>query len=234
MKSELYPDTTESEEKKSAVAITDDNGKFITVNKQVAELYKYDREELIGMHFTDLLADPDVESGRNYERMLSKSVETEAEIIRGDGVHCTISMNTKPVKIEGERCIRAVIELVEEKITTTDTETKLSQLDYANACGEEKQEIARNIRIDTPCGKMTLQAIVMDLIEGHSDVNQYKNGAFTMYQSINKRLIEEEKRNPDSKQSDVLREAKCMAFGLYNRIQKGDWEFHGKEGNYPE
>jgi len=108
-----------------------------------------------------------------------------------------------------------------------------SKLDFNNITDERLQEIVQNIRIDAPDGKMSLNAIMVDLAVGHNELEQYKHGALSLYKAVDERLQEEERRNPNSAEIDVLSEVKDAAFGLYLRIQRGDEELHGnRDGKY--
>jgi hypothetical protein len=97
----------------------------------------------------------------------------------------------------------------------------------------ELKRIVKNTRIDAPGGTMPLNAVLLDIAEGHNEVEQYKAGALGLQQALDERLIEEENANPGSNTAEVLAEAKKSAFGLYLRIQRGDEELHGKrDGEY--
>jgi hypothetical protein len=98
---------------------------------------------------------------------------------------------------------------------------------------EELQEIVENIRVDSPDGEMPLNAILLDIANGHNELEQYKKGALSICDALEDRIREEEERNPDSDELEVLKEVKESAFGLYLRIQRGDEELHGhRDGKY--
>jgi len=108
-----------------------------------------------------------------------------------------------------------------------------SDIDFDDITDERLQEIVQSIRVDAPDGEMPLNAIMLDLAVGHNEIEQYKKGALSLTDAVDERLQEEEERNSDSEEAEVLKEVKKAAFGLYLRIQRGDEELHGhRDGDY--
>lgn len=113
------------------------------------------------------------------------------------------------------------------------TDADVGSEDFDDISPSEVAELANNIRVEGADGEMPLSAIMLDLTVGHSELEQYKRGALSMYQAVDERLEEEEKRNPDSRECDVLEEVKKSALGLYLRLQRGDEELSGdRDGKY--
>jgi len=113
------------------------------------------------------------------------------------------------------------------------TDVGVDSEDFDEISPSEVAELTQNIRVDGPGGEMPLSAIMLDLTMGHSELEQYKKGALSTYEAVDERLQEEEERNPDSRECDVLEEVKKSALGLYLRIQRGDEELDGdRDGKY--
>lgn len=223
----------EAAEDGRAVALFNSNGDFVEVNSVGAEVHRRSKDELLGMAVLDLLSDPRPEHGQILEKALNGELETATmEIIRGDGTVALMKSEVELVEIDGEPHLRSEFEVVETVEDAPSFEAP-DESTFDDITAEELDELTQNIRVDAPDGEMPLNAIMLDLAVGHNEIEQYKQGALTLHKAVDERLQEEEKRNPDSKTCDVLREVKKSAFGLYLRIQRGDQELHGeRDGKY--
>jgi hypothetical protein len=155
---------------------------------------------------------------------------SELTLANGDKVSSTSEL--RPVTFsDGSGGL--VIEVLETELVEESGEKRPDSSTFEDINPEELKRIVKNTRVDAPGGQMPLNAVLLDLAEGHNEVEQYKKGALGLQQALDERLIEEEKNNPDSKTCRVLEEAKKSAFGLYLRIERGDQELHGnREGQY--
>lgn len=196
--------------------IVDSNDEFIYLGEGVEDFFRYSREKLQQMVGHDLLTEKSHESGRKFGKALHEPMEIKTEMVRGDGSRCLVNLKTVPIVYKGDDCIECTVELLEEIETKQQTvdasDCKSSKLD------SEKCEIAKNIRIETPNGPESLRNVVLDLMQGHSEVEQYRRGALTLCEAIDQRLAEEQNRNPDSIESKVLEESKEIAHNLRDKI----------------
>lgn len=107
------------------------------------------------------------------------------------------------------------------------------RLSFEDVPDDRLEEIAQNIRISSDDGEIPLNALMLDLAVGHNELEQYKKGALSTVDAVDERLKEEQERNPDSLECQILKEVKHSAFGMYLRLQRGDKELHGeRDGEY--
>jgi PAS domain S-box-containing protein len=223
-----------SQKQKFAQTVTNSNGDFIRVNDRAEEIYGYSKDELLDMNFADLIADPKRCDEKSYAKALVGEKNSDStKVKRADGTVGIVDYQTTPVEIDGETCLRATfdsIDMIENEESASKTVNSNSFEDISK---EQLERITSNIRVDAPDGEMELNKIVLDLLVGHNEIEQYKKGALSLHKAVDERLQEEEKRNPDSDEVEVLRHVKRSAFGLYLRIHRGDKELHGnRDGEY--
>lgn len=223
----------EVEESEKAAILINSDYLFVGVNELKLKETGYNREEIIGQHCNNTIVSGGVKAGAGLQRVLDgEEMEGEIELRRKDGSTYISHQRAVPVEVDGETFAKAVTVDVEE----TSGGSASKDVDAATFDGistEQLEEIVKNVRIDAPSGEMPLNAVLLDLAVGHNELEKYKQGALSIHQAIDERLIEEKKNNPDSPEVEVLREAKRSAFGLYLRVQRGDMELHGnREGQY--
>lgn len=215
-----------------AVGYINEDSEVIDLTPEAADVLGYPRDEILGMRILDIVVDADVQNGREIERHLAGEQNySETLIVDADGKHRLIGSETEPVSIDGQTYLKHYNELLE--IENPEAANDPSSIDFDDIDSDRLQEITSNIRVDHADGEMNLGAIMTDLAYGHNEIQQYKEGALSLHQAIDERLAEEEQRNPDSQEVQVLKEVKDSAFGLYLRIQRGDAELHGdRDGEY--
>lgn len=219
-----------SASKRTGTCKVNENGNFIAVDEECAEIFCYSQSELTEMNILDVIHNPDPETGRRFEKVLNGDIEAmESEIITGDDSVLQIKSEFSTAKTNSERSVSAEIEVISEVSNGQNVDPSV----FEGINDETAVEITKNIRVDGPEEKITVHDIMLDLIVGHNKVEKYKQGAYTLYSVLDQRLKEEEKRNPDSVECEVLREVKDSALGLYLRIERGDEELHGhRDGEY--
>lgn len=223
------------ETEQTAITVSNLDGEFVYVNNKAADLYGYTKEELLDLEPYELIAELNPDEVNKITSIWNEEINyVDHEIITGDGKRATIKANVDIIEIGGKKYILAETEDLEIVEDVNESASKqVDQSVFKDITKERLEQITKNIRVDAPGGKMTLNAIMIDLLAGHNEIEQYKKGALSLYDALDERLAEEEKRNPDSKEVAVLKEIKRSAFGLYLRIQRGDEELHGnREGKY--
>jgi PAS domain S-box-containing protein len=226
-----------SEQETQARTRVDTEGNFIEVNEKAVELFGYSEKELLEMDCSEVLANPSWENGIEFKRLLSGSENyTQMKILRKDGTIALVAFKTFPSLTEDGRVLESKAKIIEELSSDPIQEPDDSnpeEIQFEGISDEELSEIVENIRVDAPEGEIPLNAIMMDIAVGHNELEQYKTGALSTYEAVDSRLKEEQERNPDSKECQVLQEVKKSAFGLYLRVQRGDEELHGnRDGRY--
>jgi PAS domain S-box-containing protein len=214
------------------VEIIDSDANRVVVNEEMCELFGYSERELMTKDVWETCLE-DAEVGRNFQRVLDgETIEGEVEIKTADDDLLLVTTLLEPMEISGQSYIKSTVQNVEETDKAAISKTPDASV-FDDISPTELEEITQNIRVDAPDGTMNLGAIMLDLAAGHNEIEQYKKGALSLHQAIDERLEEEKKRNPDSKECEVLREVKRSAFGLYLRVQRGDEELHGeRDGRY--
>ena len=118
--------------------------------------------------------------------------------------------------------------------TTEVGENGAEQSEFADIPQERLEEVADNIRIDSPEGEIPLSSLMLDIVLAHSELNQQKSGALTLYSNLTERLEEEQERNPDSEECEVIKSVQESVWKLYMRLEKGDEYIEGGEVEPPE
>jgi hypothetical protein len=220
----------------SVMTVVNRKGEFTDVTEEAADLFRYDQDEIIGSCSFDLLWESNPENIKMFSTLFDGSVnEWKSKIELGDGNKANVSFigQKKEHKDDSDVLVSEVKDftVVEQHDESGSKEVEASAFDDIGP--EELNQIVKNIRVDSPSGAMPLSAIMLDLAVGHNELEQYKEGALSLHEAVDQRLMEEQENNPNSKEVDVLKEVKETAFGLYLRLQRGDEELHGnREGKY--
>lgn len=209
-----------TEGEKEAMSIINSDGDFVEITNEACEVHCRDREELLDLNISDIVASSPVKAGQVFQCMLNGNCEnSSAEVICGDGSVIEIQSKAEPITFGGENCVKmTMVNTTEvESIETEPNSNVLEGLDSQKAT-----EVVQNTRIDGPEGEMPLNKVMLDLVVAHNELEEYKKGALTLYTGLDQRLIEEQNRNPDSDTCAVLREIKESAFEVYSRVQDKD------------
>jgi PAS domain-containing protein len=194
--------------------------------------------DFIGSDPRNMLTNETVEIGRKVELARQGEPQTcEVMVVSGNGELYEVEAVLTPETVDGKECVSInyqEMELVEEAKEVTETpDAAPDPMAFENIPDERVTEISQAVRVEGPDGTSTLAQIMLDLTRGHNDLEQYKRGSLAVYEALDSRLAEEEKRNPDSAECEIIREVKRTAFGLYLRVQRGDMELHGdRSGRY--
>lgn len=208
---------TQSGNEQVAQVEVDDSGKIVEANDHYAHLLGYEKSDLVDMKSSELLYNVSHEEVRKLERLmcLGQSCEPfETELIKADETVCKVEIS--PVESKQERVVTQM-EIIEEGVHSDTNSNK--ELQFHNISAERVDEISNNVRVDCPGGKMQLNEIMFDLMEGQCELDQFKRGAITLHQCLDERLEEEEKHNPDSDACEVIESLKESAMKMYNRIE---------------
>lgn len=102
-----------------------------------------------------------------------------------------------------------------------------------NPVDEEMSELLTNSTMVMPDGEeATIAEAAADIAEAHKEVEQYKQGALTLTQVLDERIIEAEQADDDELVA-ALENLKHAAYGVYVRVNRGDDEVFGdRDGNY--
>jgi two-component system, chemotaxis family, CheB/CheR fusion protein len=107
-----------------AVCVTDETGKFVEVNDAYCALYGYERQELIGTHFSIVVPEHyRSEASRIHDAFMAGAPEMPAEwqVVRKDGqlrnIYVVPSMMTRE---DGMRCkVTSIADITEYKAMQT-------------------------------------------------------------------------------------------------------------------
>lgn len=232
-KSETITAEVELDEKS---VLINKHGEFHYVPDVVADELRYPKEKLEGMKTIELLANPKLQHGKDHRDAMKGQFETtENKLIRGDGSIVIKEMNAEPVEIDGETFIKCTGNVIKEVRPPTDRwegeesiDNQLAELD-----ADEIREVAKNVRIQSPDGEISLAEVMLDLAAAHNELEQLKTSAISIHEAVDERLQEEQLHNPDSDACAVLEEVSKTARGLFLRVHRGDQELHGnREGKY--
>jgi hypothetical protein len=83
---------------------------------------------------------------------------------------------------------------------------------------DEAAEIANRLRVETTSGSTPLNTVLLDIIVGQNEVEQYRQGALTLVSNLDARIEEEKQRDPDSDAIEVLQAVRDEALELADRI----------------
>jgi PAS domain S-box-containing protein len=229
------------EQNETAMTATDRTGEIVDLNEKAADMFQSDKSDLLGASAYDLLCDSDVDDVKRLNKLFDGDVHTwNLKFQRDDGSVAEMTARCKKVKCENCGCCvdsDCLISEIQEVNVLEDNDSPASKQvgeeSFDDLTARELQEIAQNIRVDAPDGKIPLNAVMFDLMVDHNEIEQVKKGALSLHEACDERLAEEQETNPDSPEVDVIREISESAYGLYLRIQRGDAELQGdRDGEY--
>jgi hypothetical protein len=208
--------------------------KVIDCDENFADILGTTCDALRGSDPTGYLVNERLEVGRKVE--LARHGEPQqyrVEVLSDNGDLYNFDVKAEPHG-DGEVKLNIEAKLIDEGTEVTEApQTSPDPMAFENISDERVREISQAIRVQGPEGMLDLAEIMLDVTRGHNELEQYKRGALALYEALDERLAEEEKRNPDSDECQVIREVKRTAFGLYLRVQRGDMELHGdRDGRY--
>ena len=90
---------------RDAAFVSDEQARFVAVNRAAAELTGYSREELLGMGIPDLHDEPDLAAYRAFHQRIlrGEQILSGALIRRKDGSKVTVEFNNRLITIGGRR-----------------------------------------------------------------------------------------------------------------------------------
>jgi PAS domain S-box-containing protein len=218
-------------------SVINENGTIVWANRVAEEELRTTTENLLGAKVGQFVPEMKIDDGKKLARVLSgETLKFEREMLREDGSTFFAEIRAEPIETDGNvHCLSSYEKTAEWK-PPRESSSKMEHpdpTDIDDIPEEEIQEIAQNIRIDAPSGDMPLNMIILDLLTGHNELEQYKNGSLALYKSIDQRLQEEKQKNSDEKVIKVLKAVKRSAFGLHLRLKRGDEELYGnRDGEY--
>jgi PAS domain S-box-containing protein len=215
--------------KSQPTILTNSNGEIVGMNDEMSEFLGYNEEELTGETYCSIIADPSPENGRAFQKILAgEKFSGDVNLRLFDDSVVTVSYSAKRLEDDNSAFVSLTIENVDSKNIESVAPTRLDELDENLVA-----EVTQNIRIEAPDENFTLQEIILDTMVSHNQLEDMKKGGLTLYKVIDERLQEEEERNPDSIECEVLEAVKRSVFGLYLRVQRGDKELKGdRPGRY--
>lgn len=93
-------------------------------------------------------------------------------------------------------------------------------------------DLATNVTLESPQGELTLEDVMLQLIVGHKELEDYKRSAMVLYQTLDERQHVAES-NGDTDLVTMLDRMKKSAYGLHLRVERGDAELLGeRDGEY--
>lgn len=116
------------------IYVIDEEGRFIDINRRGELITGYQKEELIGMRFTDILAPEYVEKTlKNFERRLrgEEVPPYEVEVIRKDGRR--IALEIRASKLEGVGAIGVARDITRQKKLEEELRKHAAELEHSNA-----------------------------------------------------------------------------------------------------
>lgn len=213
------------------VVVWDGDGELVNINQSGEELFGRSKEELVGLSYCDLMPHSCEETGRKFQKAIYGEIKSGSFIVKDSkDAKFNIETSIELVEDRDETMLVCTYESVEP---VDDDDEADGGTRFEDISDSRVKEISQNIRVDCPSGEIPLEKMMLDIIVGHQELNQYKKGALTFYSCLSERLEEEKEINPDSDECVVLEEIKDSAFGLYLRLHRGDMEVNGdREGKY--
>ena len=84
------------------VAVTDEHGRYVAVNRYLCELLGYEREELLGRRFGELSGLPPEEVTRGYDRTRADGgTYGRLRVRRKDGTPLVLAYRAKATRVAG-------------------------------------------------------------------------------------------------------------------------------------
>lgn len=242
---QLNNDLSSLEQERVGVTVVCREGIFVAMNEKCADLYGYDRDELIGTQYFDLLPISEDERIWSLGRLFDgKKHKGTFMIERGDGSLAEVTASSVKIKdvdtddlsVDCEDSDLLKTEIIDFDIIEKNRDSVTKEVTaeaFEDISAEELRQIGQNTRVSGPDGTLPLNSIMLDTMVGHNEIEQYKKGAISLHEAIEQRLEEERQRNPGSDTEKVLQEISESVRGLYLRIQRGDEELHGnRDGKF--
>jgi hypothetical protein len=238
--------TTDVEKEEQPATIVNEDGVHISVNEEFAELYGLSTEEMEGISIADTHDAPELKTGKFLQMILGGNTTEAKNVAMKRPGKSDMVMDfdfEKTTRCDEADCCTKCVKMVVTDYREVDSEPaaddrergEVSASAFDTISEEQLREIIQSVRVDGPEAEIPLEAIMLDVTEGHYDLEKYKNGAFTLYSAVDERLAEEEKHNPDSPTAQVLEEVKEAVYGLYLRVERGDKELQGdRAGEYSD
>ncbi|MFW5785622.1 MAG: PAS domain-containing sensor histidine kinase [bacterium] len=181
------------------ICITDRHGTFEDVNPQYCRLYQYEREELIGRHFTMVVPDEEQERMRRlHDEFIEGTAELRGEwrVVRKDGTELSILADAARITdIDGEpKKVTFVMDITERKRVEESLWEANSRL---------KDEIEERLRIERT--QREVERII------RHDLRNPLNGVFTASELLSRTSLSEE-------QQDLLRIIRDSGYRLKSMI----------------
>ncbi|MFB0524021.1 MAG: PAS domain S-box protein [Phycisphaerae bacterium] len=130
---------------RDAVFITDEDSRFVAVNRAACELTRYSKEELLHMQIPDLHEPEDLTAYNLYHDriMAGEEIVSEAKILRKDGTKVDTEFNNRCIRISGNLYMHTVARDVTERKTVEQQlrahETQLKSLASQLTLTEERE-----------------------------------------------------------------------------------------------
>jgi PAS domain S-box-containing protein len=94
---------------RNAVALLDDNARFVEVNGAFLQLVKRKRADILGRPVRDVIAGPR-RSLREWRAMVARGEWTgETDLVCGDGSHVAVEFAANPEEVTGRRLVLVVV-----------------------------------------------------------------------------------------------------------------------------
>lgn len=217
--------SAEKRENERPQVIVNPAGLIIYFNEPVNEMTGYTQSDT-PFPIGEVCAGGSIEVGKHLQRVRENSVSVFEETFEwADGTVAEAKVKTS--MLDSGNFEMTVLEI--DKVESEDTDDSV----FDDVPDAEIEEVVDNVRVEGPGGDIPLAAIMLDVTEGHNDLEQYKLGAFSLYEAVDERLAEENEKNPGSTTAKVLEEVKDACYSLYLRVHRGDAELEGdREGKF--
>jgi len=105
------------ESSRDAIFISDQNSRFIYVNKAASELTGYTRSQLLRMRIPDIHDHPDLEAYKLYHKRIldGEEILSEAKVLRKDGTKTDTEFNNRCVIIVGKKYMHTTARNITER-----------------------------------------------------------------------------------------------------------------------
>lgn len=212
------------------MTLVDSNGVVVHANDKAQKLFRAENK-LEGERCADRVDISEEKQAELLEEALNDNREDDVwPFVRDDGTKIECQVHPEKVTINGEPYVACEFTPVED----IDDEPEETETDVLEEIPDEEiQEIAQNIRIESDDGKIPLDSIMLDIAVMQNELQQSKEGAYTLYRVLSDRLEEEKEKKADPAIIEVIRQVRDSAQGIYLRVERGDEELHGnRDGKY--
>jgi PAS domain S-box-containing protein len=215
---------------KEVAMIVDEHGYLKEVNSAWEDFFGYELAGDEEMHSNEVCNASKMDKGKRIARIQNgETVTVDSSVETKDGTVYGVTARLEPVADSTDIHITQMNPEVVEQ-TSGAPKSGLDASVFDDVTDKELEEVVDNVRVEGPEQDIPLAAIMLDVTEGHTDLEQYKLGAYSLYEAVDERLAEENEQNPDSTTAKVLEEVKDATYGLYLRVQRGDAELEGQRG----